>query len=117
MTRDGAQARQVVRLPVQLGMDYHVDLSVALVFNRAGALVSLATSLPPAPRSTEAERQAALLVEAIAGKLRRRPDIGVRELCRRAEVALRLLEQLEALEDTHGPDARRLLAPPPEAAA
>ncbi|MBR0651366.1 hypothetical protein GXW78_16960 [Roseomonas terrae] len=117
MTRDGALARQVVRLPVRLGVDDRVDLTVALRFNAAGALVGISANLPPAPRSSEAERQAAMLVEAISAKLQRRRDIGVTELRRRAELAFALLEDLEALEDTHGPDARRLLAPPPEAAA
>jgi hypothetical protein len=117
MTRDGAQAGQVVRLPVRLVGGEQVDLTVTLRFGAAGALRDLGVTLAPPPRSSETERQAALLVEAIAGKMRRRPDIGIAELRRRAEAALVLLEQLEALEDVHGPDARALLAPAREAAA
>jgi hypothetical protein len=117
VTRDGTQARQVVRLPVRLAGGDQVDLVASLRFNPAGALVDIAVTLAPPPHSSEQERQAALLVEAIAGKMRRRPDIGVAELRRRAEAALLLLEQLEAMEDLHGPEARALLAPPREAAA
>lgn len=117
MRREGDQARQVVRLPVRLSSGEVVELTAVLSFAPAGALVDLAAVLAPPPRASELERQAALLVEAIAGKMRRRPDIGLRELRRRAETALALLEQLEALEDAYGADARALLAPPREAAA
>jgi hypothetical protein len=117
MKRDGALAHQVVRLPVRLVGAETVDLTATLRFGPAGALVDIGVTLSPPPRSSEIERQAALLVEAIAGKMRRRPDIGIAELRRRAEAALVLLEQLEALEDTHGPEARALLAPSREAAA
>lgn len=117
MTRDGDLARQVVRLPVRLAGGDQVDLVTALQFNAAGTLVAIGVSLPPAPRSTEAERQAALLVQAIGDKLRRRRDIGITELRRRAEAALQLLELLEGLEDTHGPEARAVLSAAREAAA
>jgi hypothetical protein len=117
MTRDGAQARQVVRLPVRLVGGEQVDLTASLRFGPAGALVDIAVVLAPPPRSSVLEQQAALLVEAIAGKMRRRRDLGIAELRRRAEAALVLLEQLEALEDAHGPEACALLAPAREAAA
>ena len=117
MRREGNHARQVVRLPVRLASGEVVDLTATLAFGSSGELRGLAAVLAPPPMSSELERQAAMLVEAIGAKMRRRPDISVRELRRRAEVALALLEQLEALEDTHGPDARALLAPSREAAA
>jgi hypothetical protein len=116
MTKQGTHARQVVRLPVRLSSGEAVDTTITLVFSPAGALVGLAGVLAPPPMGSEIERQAAMLVEAIGAKMRRRPDISVRELRRRAEAALVLLEQLEQLEDTHGPDARALLAPARSAA-
>lgn len=117
MRREGNQARHVVRLPVRLATGEVVDLTGVLAFGPAGALIGVAAMLAPPPMASELERQAAMLVEAIGAKMRRRPDISVRELRRRAEAALQLLEQLEALEDTHGPDAHALLAPSREAAA
>jgi hypothetical protein len=116
MRREGNLARQVVRLPVRLTSGERVDLTTTLVLGAGGELRGLAAVLAPPPMASELERQAAMLVEAIGAKMRRRPDISVRELRRRAEAALQLLEQLEALEDTHGPDARALLAPARSAA-
>jgi hypothetical protein len=110
MTRDGTLARQAARVPVQLTTGERIDMGLVLQFNGAGALVHVAATLAPSPRATTSETAAALLVEAIGGKLRRRPDIGIREMRRRAEAALALLEKLEDLEDRHGAEARQMLA-------
>lgn len=117
MRREGSRAHQVVRLPVRLSSGEEVRLVGALHFAPSGAVVDVRAILSPPPASSEAERQAAMLVDAIAAKLRRRPDIGVAELRRRAECALALLELLEELEDVHGAEARAQFVKQREAAA
>lgn len=109
MRREGAYAVAVANRPVRLTTGENQRLTLSLLFDRSGALVNVGATLPPAPQASEAERAAALLVEAIGGKLRRRPDIGIAELCRRAEAALHLLEQLRDIEAEQGYEARALL--------
>lgn len=98
----------IANRPVRLTTGDNVRLTLNLTFAPSGALVNVGASLAPAPQATEAERAAALLVEAIGGKLRRRQDIGIAELCRRAEAALHLLEQLRDIEAEKGFEARAL---------
>lgn len=82
-----------------------------LTFDRNGRLVDLSASRPPPHRETPAEREAALLVQAMGAKLRKAAHDGadLAELLRRARVAVDMLEQLQALEQMHGPEARQLL--------
>jgi hypothetical protein len=55
--------------------------------------------------------QARLLCEQLAAKLRRAGS--VQELLARARLALELVENLAALEELHGAEARQLLAQSP----
>jgi len=109
MIRAGQLARQVVVRPVRLTTGESVSLALAVTFDRNGAVIGVSASTPPAPLCGAAETAGGLLVQAIGDKLRRRPDLGLAELHRRAEVALALIEQLQDIEAAHGGQAVALL--------
>ena len=76
---------------------------LVLTFNGAGRLVDFTANRGPAHRETPEEAHAALLVQGLAQKFRRTPDLA--ELIRRARAALALLEDLQALQELHGAEA------------
>lgn len=108
MRRDGDYARLCTSAAVRLTTGERVRTTLMVTFASSGAVVDVRAPRPPPDQVQAEETAAALLVEAIGGKLRRRPDIGVAELRRRAEVALHLLEQLEEIESQRGAEARAL---------
>jgi hypothetical protein len=110
MIRAGHHARQVLLRPVRLTTGETVQVTLVVSFDASGAVVDLTASLPAPDRISAAEAAGVALAQAIGAKLRKRGDLGVAELRRRAEASLDLLEQLEDIEATHGPDARRCLA-------
>lgn len=106
ITKDAATVAEPV--PV-LGME---ERPLAfLTFDARGRLVDVSASRPPPHQETPAEREAALLVQALGAKLRKAVHDGadLAELLRRARVAVDMLEQLQALEQMHGPEARQRL--------
>lgn len=108
MTRQGAYALLCSGARVRLTTGETVRSTIMVTFNQAGAVVNVTAPRPPPDQSQPDLDAAARLVEAIGGKLRRRPDIGLAELRRRAEAALHLIEQLEDIEGQRGAEARAL---------
>lgn len=105
MIRSGQRAMTVATVPVT-GLD--VAAVVALEFDARGRLVHLGVKTAPPPRESHEERAARELAEGLAFKLRRIGSLD--EALRRARVAIDFLENLAALEELHGPEARTLLA-------
>jgi hypothetical protein len=97
-------ATSVEPVPVS-GLDARALL--ALDFDAGGRIVNV--TVKATPRSETAEDRAAReLAEGVAGRLR---HIGrLDEALRRARQAIDLLENLAALEEQLGPEARQLLA-------
>ena len=94
----------------------HSEL-LMLEFDAYGLLASFSVVRGTTRGETPEAEQARLLCEGIAAKLRRAGS--VQELLARARLALDLVENLAALEEMHGAEARRLLAeaPAPSSAA
>jgi len=92
--------------PLHLGGD--LTALAMLTFGADGRLRDFTAQRGPLHLETPAEEHAALLVQAIAAKYRRTPDLA--ELIRRARQALDLLERLAEMEAIHGPEAARAIA-------
>lgn len=90
----------------------HAEL-LFLEFDARGRLVSFSVARGHLLHETPEAQQARLLCEGIAGKLRRAAS--VQELLARARLALDLVENLAALEELHGAEARALFSPAPAA--
>jgi hypothetical protein len=81
---------------------------LALDFDQAGRIVSVAVKAAPARGEAAEDRAARELAEGVVGRLRHIGSLA--EALRRARLAVDLLENLAALEELRGPEARALLA-------
>ncbi len=107
MTRSGPGRATVIETVPVMGCDARAV--VALDLNAEGRVVGISVkATPPAVESAD-ERAARELAEGIAHRLRRATSLA--EAVRHAQAATAFLENLAALEDMHGPEARALLAP------
>lgn len=110
MRRDDlTRISQAARLVVTIEGGEAVTLAVRLVFGEGGALLRVV--LPPAPAGVRDPRELAArrLVQALDVQLARPGAPGMVALRRETELVLSLAEQLEALEERHGPAAARTL--------
>lgn len=111
MTRSGPNAATCVEAVPVRGLDARALL--ALDFDARGRITGFSAKAMPAHAETAEDRAARELAEGLAGRLR---HIGsLREMLARAQAALDFVENLVALEEARGAEARALLAP--EAAA
>lgn len=104
------RATSVEPIPVQ-GLD--ANAVVACEFDARGRLRGISVKAAPPPAETPDERAARDLASVIGHKLRHIGDLA--EALRRARVAVAFLEDLVAIEEMRGPDARALLLAPPPA--
>lgn len=106
--RAGNSATSIEAVPVR-GLDARALL--ALEFDQAGRIRGFTVKAVPPVSETAEDRAARELAEAVAGRLRRIGSLA--EALERARAALDLLENLAALEELHGAEARALLAQAP----
>lgn len=105
MRRDGSRAIASEQVPITPD---HSEL-LMLEFDLHGRIAAVGVVRGNLALETAAGREARLLIEGVAGRLRVAGT--VQELLARARLALDLIENLAALEEMHGDAARRLLAP------
>jgi len=106
-----ASTAKAGRLSVRIGEGETIDLAVRLVFGPDGALLRVLVPVG-AGRLDPRDQAARRLVQRLDAELARPRDAfgsgpGMVALRREAELVLHLAEQLEALEETHGPAAAR----------
>jgi len=106
-----ASTAKAGRLAVRIGEGETIDIAVRLVFGPDGALLRVLVPVG-AGRLDPRDQAARLLVQRLDAELARPRDAfgsgpGMVALRREAELVLHLAEQLEALEETHGPAAAR----------
>jgi hypothetical protein len=95
----------VETVPVS-GLDAQAVLAIEL--DARGRIVNVSAKTPPRHAESPDERAARELAEGVSLRLR---HIGTpHEALRRARMAVDLLENLVALEEALGPEARQLLA-------
>lgn len=107
MRRSGTRATTAEQVPITPD---HSEL-LMLEFGADGRLLTFQVVRGHLKHETEAATQARLLCEGVASRLRQAGS--VQELLARARQALDLVENLAALEELHGADARALLAQSP----
>ena len=106
MTPHGTdRAVSMETIPIS-GLDANALL--ALEFDQRGRLVAVSSKAPPRHAESHEERAARELAEGVALRLRHIGSLG--EAIRRARMALDLLENLAALEEQLGPEARQVIA-------
>lgn len=103
-----AMATTVEVIPVR-GLD--ANAVVACEFDASGRLRGISVKPAPPEAETPDERAARDLASVIGHKLRHIGNLA--EALRRAQVAVDFLENLVALEEMRGAEARALLAAPP----
>ena len=106
MTRAGADRVVSVEAVPITGLDARAML--ALEFDARGRLVAVSSKAPPRHAESHEERAARELAEGVSLRLRHIGSLG--EAIRRGRMALDLLENLAALEEQLGPEARQVLA-------
>jgi hypothetical protein len=107
MRRSGSRATTSEQVPITPD---HAEL-LMLEFGADGRLLTFQVVRGNLRHETEAATQARLLCEGVAARLRQAGS--VQELLARARQALDLVENLAALEELHGAEARALLAQSP----
>jgi hypothetical protein len=103
--RSGTSVTSIEAVPVR-GLEARALL--ALEFDQAGRIRSFTVKAVPAPSETAEDRAARELAEAVGARLRHIGSLA--EAVERARAALDLLENLVALEELHGAEARAVWA-------
>ena len=105
MTRTGpGLAASMETVPIR-GVE--ASALIVLELDTRGELVNLSVKAAPPEAETAAQRAARELAQGVASRVR---QMGLALALERARQALDLLENLEALEQLRGPEARALLA-------